>query len=35
VYDQLLEEQVERAAAKGRGDLASLIAGKDTWTVTD
>lgn len=34
VYDQLLEEQVERAAAKGRGDLASLIAGKDTWTVT-
>ena len=35
VYDQLLEEQVERAAAKGRGDLASLIAGKDTWTVTN
>jgi 2-oxoglutarate ferredoxin oxidoreductase subunit beta len=35
VYDQLLEEQVERAAAKGHGDLASLIAGNDTWVVPD
>ena len=34
VYDHLLADQVDRATAKGRGDLATLIAGRDTWTVT-
>jgi 2-oxoglutarate ferredoxin oxidoreductase subunit beta len=33
VYDHLLADQLERATAKGRGDLAALIAGRDTWTV--
>ena len=33
VYDHLLAEQLERATAKGRGDLATLLAGRDTWTI--
>ena len=33
VYDHLLAEQLDRATAKGPGDLASLLAGSDTWTV--
>ncbi len=33
VYDRLLAEQLERGTAGGRGDLASLLAGHDTWTI--
>ncbi len=33
VYDHLLVDQLDRAAAKGNGDLASLLAGRDTWTI--
>ena len=34
VYDTLMAEQLERAVAqRGPGDLASLLAGGDTWTV--
>jgi 2-oxoglutarate ferredoxin oxidoreductase subunit beta len=33
VYDHLLADQLDRATAKGRGDLATLIAGRDTWTI--
>jgi 2-oxoglutarate/2-oxoacid ferredoxin oxidoreductase subunit beta len=33
VYDHLLADQLERATAKGRGNLANLIAGRDTWTI--
>ncbi|AUG79242.1 2-oxoacid:ferredoxin oxidoreductase subunit beta [Kitasatospora sp. MMS16-BH015] len=34
VYDTLMTDQVEAAvASKGRGDLAGLLAGNDTWTV--
>jgi 2-oxoglutarate ferredoxin oxidoreductase subunit beta len=33
VYDHLLADQLERATAKGRGDLAALLAGRDTWTI--
>jgi 2-oxoglutarate/2-oxoacid ferredoxin oxidoreductase subunit beta len=33
-YDSLMAEQLEDAVArKGEGDLATLIAGSDTWTV--
>jgi 2-oxoglutarate ferredoxin oxidoreductase subunit beta len=33
-YDQLMADQMEEAASKqGPGDLAALIAGKDTWTI--
>jgi 2-oxoglutarate ferredoxin oxidoreductase subunit beta len=32
-YDQLLNEQVDRARSTGTPDLAGLIAGNDTWTV--
>jgi 2-oxoglutarate ferredoxin oxidoreductase subunit beta len=33
-YDTLMAEQLERAeSAHGRGDLAGLLHGKDTWTV--
>jgi 2-oxoglutarate/2-oxoacid ferredoxin oxidoreductase subunit beta len=33
-YDSLMDEQLRDAAAlRGRGDLAKLIAGSDTWTV--
>ncbi len=35
-YDDLAREQVAAARAKqGDGDLASLLAGNDTWTVTE
>ena len=33
VYDQLLADQIDRATARGRGDLASLLRGRDTWTI--
>jgi 2-oxoglutarate ferredoxin oxidoreductase subunit beta len=34
VYDDLVNEQVERAvAASGPGDLATLLHGRDTWTI--
>ena len=33
VYDHLLTEQVEKATAGGRGDLAALIRGRDTWEI--
>jgi 2-oxoglutarate ferredoxin oxidoreductase subunit beta len=34
-YDKLVHEQLERArAAQGRGDLATLLAGSDTWTIS-
>ncbi|MDO0929357.1 2-oxoacid:ferredoxin oxidoreductase subunit beta [Streptomyces sp. TG1A-8] len=34
VYDRLMDDQLERAVAeRGRGDLAALLAGNDTWTV--
>ncbi|MEN3360636.1 MAG: 2-oxoglutarate/2-oxoacid ferredoxin oxidoreductase subunit beta, partial [Mycobacteriales bacterium] len=32
-YDELMSEQLERARAKGRGDLASLLHGSDTWKI--
>jgi 2-oxoglutarate ferredoxin oxidoreductase subunit beta len=33
-HDQLLNDQVAQAiAARGRGDLARLLAAGDTWTV--
>ena len=32
-YDRLLADQVEKATAQQPGDLASLLAGSDTWTV--
>src|SRR5919109_17655 len=31
VYDELMAEQLEAAASKGRGDLAKLLHGGDTW----
>jgi 2-oxoglutarate ferredoxin oxidoreductase subunit beta len=33
VYDQLLADQIDRARAKGPGDLATLLTGPDTWTI--
>ncbi|MFE2476496.1 2-oxoacid:ferredoxin oxidoreductase subunit beta [Streptomyces sp. NPDC001194] len=34
VYDTLMAEQLETAVdAKGKGDLSTLLAGNDTWTV--
>ncbi|MBW1600042.1 2-oxoacid:ferredoxin oxidoreductase subunit beta [Streptomyces sp. JJ38] len=34
VYDTLMAEQLEQAVEQnGKGDLAALLAGKDTWTV--
>ncbi|MCU0302104.1 MAG: 2-oxoacid:ferredoxin oxidoreductase subunit beta [Candidatus Nanopelagicales bacterium] len=33
VYDQLLAQQLDRAAAAGPGDLAGLLRGRDTWTI--
>ena len=33
VYDDLLGEQLARAAATGRGDLQALLTGKDTWKI--
>jgi 2-oxoglutarate/2-oxoacid ferredoxin oxidoreductase subunit beta len=32
-YDELMAEQIERARAGGQGDLATLLAGNDTWEV--
>ncbi|WP_069814463.1 2-oxoacid:ferredoxin oxidoreductase subunit beta [Streptomyces sp. TP-A0874] len=35
VYDTLMNEQLEAAVEQnGKGDLAALLAGNDTWTVT-
>ncbi|MET8753766.1 2-oxoacid:ferredoxin oxidoreductase subunit beta, partial [Streptomyces sp. NPDC004667] len=34
VYDTLMADQLEAAVEqKGKGDLATLLAGNDTWTV--
>jgi 2-oxoglutarate/2-oxoacid ferredoxin oxidoreductase subunit beta len=34
VYDDLVNAQIDQAVAKsGRGDLAALLAGGDTWTI--
>ncbi|MFF8847200.1 2-oxoacid:ferredoxin oxidoreductase subunit beta, partial [Streptomyces sp. NPDC015127] len=34
VYDTLMADQLETAVEKdGKGDLATLLAGNDTWTV--
>ncbi len=36
VYDDLMTAQLDQAIAKnGAGDLAALLAGGDTWTITD
>src|SRR5581483_11422270 len=36
VYDDLMAEQIERALAeRGRGDLAALLRGGDTWTIEE
>jgi 2-oxoglutarate ferredoxin oxidoreductase subunit beta len=32
-YDRLVQEQITTAQESGTGDLASLLAGKDTWQV--
>jgi 2-oxoglutarate/2-oxoacid ferredoxin oxidoreductase subunit beta len=32
-YDSLMSDQLEQAQAGGRGDLAKLLAGSDTWEV--
>jgi 2-oxoglutarate ferredoxin oxidoreductase subunit beta len=32
-YDELMADQIQRAKAGGDGDLASLLAGNDTWEV--
>jgi 2-oxoglutarate/2-oxoacid ferredoxin oxidoreductase subunit beta len=32
-YDELMAGQIQRAKAGGEGDLASLLAGNDTWEV--
>ena len=35
VYDDLMTDQLDRAVAKqGPGDLAALLAGGDTWTIS-
>ena len=35
VYDDQLNAQLDAAVtAKGKGDLAALIAGNDTWTIS-
>ncbi len=33
-YDELLQKQVDDAQQNGKGDLAQLIKGSETWTVT-
>ncbi|MFI9262241.1 2-oxoacid:ferredoxin oxidoreductase subunit beta, partial [Streptomyces sioyaensis] len=34
VYDTLMSDQLDAAIEqKGKGDLAALLAGNDTWTV--
>ncbi len=32
-YDEMMTEQLERAAASGPADLTALLRGPDTWTV--
>ena len=32
-YDSAFHAQLESAQAGGRGDLASLLAGSDTWEI--
>jgi 2-oxoglutarate ferredoxin oxidoreductase subunit beta len=32
-YEELLTEQIDKAKAKGPGDLAALLSGGETWTV--
>jgi 2-oxoglutarate ferredoxin oxidoreductase subunit beta len=32
-YDVLMADQMEQARAKGRGDLATLLRGSDTWKI--
>jgi 2-oxoglutarate ferredoxin oxidoreductase subunit beta len=32
-YDSLMADQLEQAQAGGKGDLARLLSGKDTWDV--
>ena len=35
VYDDLMAAQLDQAVAKnGVGDLAALLSGGDTWTIT-
>jgi 2-oxoglutarate ferredoxin oxidoreductase subunit beta len=34
-YDELMAGQIERARSGGEGDLATLLAGNDTWEVSD
>jgi 2-oxoglutarate ferredoxin oxidoreductase subunit beta len=33
-YDRLMADQLEEASARQSGDLAALLAGSDTWTVS-
>jgi 2-oxoglutarate ferredoxin oxidoreductase subunit beta len=33
-YDRLVREQVASVSESGEGDLAALVRGKDTWTVS-
>ena len=33
VYDRLLADQIDRATAGGRGSLAALLHGRDTWAI--
>ncbi len=33
-YDELMADQIERARGAGEGDLATLLAGNDTWEVS-
>jgi 2-oxoglutarate ferredoxin oxidoreductase subunit beta len=32
-YDSAFHAQIERAQAGGRGDLAAMLAGNDTWEI--
>jgi 2-oxoglutarate ferredoxin oxidoreductase subunit beta len=33
-YDELMADQIQRARSGGKGDLAALLAGNDTWEVS-
>jgi 2-oxoglutarate ferredoxin oxidoreductase subunit beta len=33
-YDRMMAEQLEEASTQEAGDLAGLLAGNDTWTVS-
>jgi 2-oxoglutarate ferredoxin oxidoreductase subunit beta len=33
-YDDLVREQIAASRESGDGDLAALLAGSDTWTVS-